>query len=330
MEVVLEVLGTTNNVLSRERYAKGLVRIGRGYGNDLIINDEHTDVEHAELRVDEQGRLWLEDLDSVNGVRLAKTRELTSRSLVSSGDMFLIGRNKLRVYFSDHPMPAAVPIRPIESFLLWLGRPPILVCLLLFYLLTAFASAYHTTTKEFDWSSFLGNNVIGALTFAGLAAGVYFLSVLFRRSGNFPSHLSVLLFVALYSAFSTLLLNLFRFNGGDHLYGVIAALDTANGHFIVFLYLWSVLYLAFNFSMRRRTLISAGVVTLMVFFTVIQERSIAGFRGVPSFPEERVFLPPALQIASPIPADVFLARALERFAVVDELRQEALEELEVH
>ena len=49
MEVIIEVLGTTNNVLARERFAQDRVRLGRGFGNDLIIDDVHVDLEHAEI-----------------------------------------------------------------------------------------------------------------------------------------------------------------------------------------------------------------------------------------------------------------------------------------
>lgn len=329
MEVVLEVLGTTNNVLERRRFSQESVRIGRGYSCDLIVDDEHTDVEHAELTVDELGQPWLVDLNSVNGVKRAKSRNRLQREPVSSGDVFVIGRNKLRVLFQDHQLPPAVRIRPVESFLLWLGRPPVLVVLLLLYVALAFAGAYHSTSGTFKWSAFLGNNVLGALKFVGLAAGVYLLSVLFRRSGNFPSHLSVLLSVAVFSSCSGFLLKFTRFNAGDQSYGFLSILETINGHLIVFLYLWSVLYLAFNFSMLRRTVISAACVVLIVLSALVQQQAIAEFglskKRPPIAPE---FLPPTLLIADPIGSDAYLASMAELFDTIDERRIELLDERE--
>ncbi|MFK7828621.1 MAG: FHA domain-containing protein [Congregibacter sp.] len=326
MEVVLEVLGTTNNVLERKRFSRERVRIGRGYGCDLIVDDEHTDVEHAELNIDDQGQPWIVDLGSVNGIKRAKSRGRVQRVPVSSGDVFVIGRNKVRVLLHDHTLPPAVPIRPVESFLLWLGRPPVLVVLLLTYVAIAFASAYYSTSGEFKWSTFFGNNVFGALQFVGLAAGVYLLSVLFRRSGNFPSHLSVLLSVAVFSSLSSFLIKLARFNAGDSSYGILSVLESVNGYAIVFMYLWSVLYLAFNFSMLRRTVVSASCVVLIVFSTVIQQQAIAEFGLSKTRPPlAREFLPPAFQLVTPTAPDDYVSKTNGLFDAVDETRQKLLE-----
>lgn len=323
---MLEVLGTTNNVLERQRYALDRIRIGRGFGNDLIINDQHTDVEHAVLAVDEEGRLWLEDLDSVNGTRRLKSNQNSQRERVASGDVFLIGRNKLRVYFSDHPLPEAIPIRSFESLLLWLGRPRVLVCLFLVYVGFAYLNFYTTSVSEFEWTAFLGDNAIGALTFVGLAGGVYLLSVLFRRSGNFPAHLSVLLTVAVYSSLSGFLLRVARFNGGDHSYELLAVLDSANGYLVVFMYLWSVLYLAFNMSLRWRSIVASSVVAIALFFSYVANDQFLKDLRSRSFPKERIFLPPALRVVAPIDQEDYLAEVDTLFTEVEELRVEALEE----
>ena len=325
-EIIVEVLGTTNNVLERQKYHQNTIAIGRGYGNDVIINDEHADADHAVLEMDADGDWYLVDRGSVNGIRRVKSRKRIDRAAVKSGDVFVLGRNKLRIFFGDHPVPAAVRIRLIESFLLWLGKPLVLVAMIIGYFAVKLAVSYFTTIGELNWSSFFRDNLTEALLFVALAVVVYFLSVLFRRGGNFLSHLSVLVAVFLLGALFDSLIRLAVFNAGDHQYGLINSLETFSGYLVFFLYLWSVLYLAFHLSMKRRTWISLAVVSVFVLLSYLQDQIADEWFDAQSFPLEQALLPSALLLREPITAENYASRAQAVFDRVDELRIEALEE----
>ncbi len=326
MELVLEVIGTTNNVLERQRFEKPRVRIGRGYGNDLILSDEHADVEHAEIQIDDQHRVWLQDLESVNGTRRRKDRKPIQRTEVRSGDIFTIGRNRLRVFFADHDLPPAVPLRPVESFLLWLGRSPAIAVLFAVYAAATLVNAYNTPFGNFSWSEFLSGQAMDVLIFVGLVGSVYLISVLFRRSGNFLSHLSVLLFVGVLSLILSFLLELARFNGGDHSYGFIDWIDAASGELMTFLYLWSVLYLAFNLSLRARTLVSGILLALSVSFSWLTRDARSDLFFFEQFPQEPGFLVGPLQLTRPMAPASYDERLGDVFDAVDTLREERLAE----
>ncbi|MEO0437630.1 MAG: FHA domain-containing protein [Pseudomonadota bacterium] len=326
MELILEVVGTTNNVLERQRFDSDLVRIGRGYSNDVILSDEHADVSHAELEIDSEQRVWIRDLDSVNGTVRRKGRKRIAQEEVASGDIFVIGRNRLRVLFANHEMPAAVPLRPVESFLLWLGRSPVIAVLFAIYATMTYAQTSNATLGEFNWTTFIRGQMTGVLLFLGLVAGVYLLSVLFKRSGNFLSHLSVLLFVAVLSVLVSLLLDTARFNGGDHSYEFIDTMDSAAGYGFTFLYLWSVLYLAFNLSLRARSIVSAGLVVVAMAFSSLTSGSLPDYRYRPRFPMESIFLPDPIQFAKPLVAERYKEEVDALFADVAALRKERLEE----
>ena len=325
-ELIVEVLGTTNNVLERQKYDQATIAIGRGYANDVIINDEHADADHAVLEMDADGDWYLVDRGSVNGIRRLKSRKRIDRTAVKSGEVFVLGRNKLRIFFGNHPVPPAVRIRLIESFLLWLGKPLVLVSMIIAYLAVKLAASYFTTIGELSWSSFLRDNLTEALLFVALAVAVYFLSVLFRRGGNFLSHLSVLVAVFLLGAFFDFLLRLAVFNAGDHQYGLISGFDTFSGYLVFFLYLWSVLYLAFHLSLKRRTWISLAVVGLFVLLSYLQEQIVDDWFDTESFPLEQALLPSALLLSEPITAEDYAFRTQAVFDRVDELRIEALGE----
>ncbi len=68
--------------------------IGRGLGNDIVLNDEAASAHHATIsRVD--GEWWVEDNGSTNGTLLAGAR-IGERERLRQGDVLAIGRVSLR------------------------------------------------------------------------------------------------------------------------------------------------------------------------------------------------------------------------------------------
>ncbi|MDT8408592.1 MAG: FHA domain-containing protein [Wenzhouxiangellaceae bacterium] len=326
MEVIIEQLGTTNNVLERQKFDQHAVWIGRAFNNDVILTDEHVDASHAKLFFDEHGELWIEDCNSVNGIRRPRQKQHIDRRKVESGEIFLIGRSRVRVFLGVHPVPPAVPIRLSEVFLLWLGKPPVAVGLALLFVVSKVVGTYLNTIGEFRWSLVVERNLSEVVWFVALAIGVYFLSVLFRRGGNFLAHLSLLVLVFFLSSLTAFMLDLAVFNAGDRWYPLLDALDSARGHLMLFVYLWSILYLAFHVSLLRRTLISLVIVAAMVGLDNLPEDSMTRFVGQQSFPVKQQWAPPTLLLVQPSSAAAFDERAAELFETLDEKRIEALEE----
>ena len=328
MEMIVEQLGTTNNVLDRQKFDQHSVWLGRAFDNDVILSDEHVDASHARLVFDEDGRLWLEDLGSVNGIRRPRHKAHIERTEVNSGEVFLIGRSRIRVFLGTHPVPPAVRIRMSEVFLLWLGKPQVTVMLALLFVAAKVLGTWLSTIGEFRWSQVIERNLGEVMTFFALAVGVYFLSVLFRRGGNFLAHLSLLILVFLLSALLEFALSVAAFSSGDGAYPVLDWLDSARGYLMLFIYLWSILYLAFHISLLRRTLISIAIVAVMLGVNNLPEDSMRRFASQQAYPLKQQWLPPALLIGEPVPAESFQEKAEALFDVVDEKRSEALEERE--
>ena len=80
------------------------VKIGRGYGNDVIISDPYVCPEHLIIDSDEQG--WLvRDLESENGIQNLQGTVIRP----DSGDALIIGRTRIRLFTPDHP------VKPVRS-----------------------------------------------------------------------------------------------------------------------------------------------------------------------------------------------------------------------
>ncbi|HEY1226492.1 MAG TPA: FHA domain-containing protein, partial [Ramlibacter sp.] len=64
----IETLARNGDVLQRSRIDTLPIRIGRGYDNDLILDDDYVAASHALIELDPAGRLLLRDLGSRNGI----------------------------------------------------------------------------------------------------------------------------------------------------------------------------------------------------------------------------------------------------------------------
>ncbi len=327
MELVIEQLGTTNNVLERQKFDQHQVWLGRGYDNDVILTDEHVDAAHARLVFDGEGDLWIEDRDSVNGIRRPRHRAHLDREKVASGDVFLIGRSRVRILLGEHPVPPAVRIRWSEVLLLWLGKPAVLVALALAYAITKIAVSAMTTIGEFRWSQLVQQNLWEIIGFTALAVAIYFLSVLFRRGGNFVAHLSLLILLFFVAGLLDLGLQVAVYNASDSVYPLLEGVAEARGYLVLFLYIWSILYLAFHLSLWRRTAIAVAAVAASFTVEHLPDDSNFAFLENETLPMQPTFLPPALLVRGAEPADRVDADQQAVFGAADRAREELLDEL---
>lgn len=84
--------------------------VGRGFANDLILDDPYVDARHARIAVDETGMPLIEDLGSVNGL-IANHMRLSGRVPLRPGAEIRVGRTMLRFRDSDDPVsPALVDV----------------------------------------------------------------------------------------------------------------------------------------------------------------------------------------------------------------------------
>jgi hypothetical protein len=117
----IEILDGKGGVVERLPVESFPIRVGRSYGNDVILDDPYVCPTHVAIAPDEQGRLIAHDLDSVNGLR-ASAREQPVASLeILSGSQFRIGHTQLRYRSVDHSLAPTLVDR--DSRRLWLNSP---------------------------------------------------------------------------------------------------------------------------------------------------------------------------------------------------------------
>jgi hypothetical protein len=182
----VETLARNGDVLHRHQVRELPIRLGRGYDNDYILDDDYVAPRHAVIEAGEDGALVLRDLGTRNGV-VKDGKRMTS--LAITGDTVIrLGHTTLRVRGADYPVPAELVDRTMHG---WEGVLPGLVGMLLIGLF-AVATTWLNDTQSFRLVRYLqalAFGVAGGLVWGGIWA---FANRLFGRHARLGRHLFIL------------------------------------------------------------------------------------------------------------------------------------------
>ncbi len=188
--ITVEVLDRRGRVRERVRVSRLPAFVGRAYTNDVVLEDRFVSPQHCAIKETESGELSIEDLGSLNGVKvLAETPSgpLTLRS----GDRFRVGETVLRLVEATHPVAPAEPLPADEGGLLHalrgfrLALAVVIASLAIFSLEEYLAAYYDTGFMPVASPALLG---LGAL---GLWSGVWaFANRLLTHRFDYLRHLS--------------------------------------------------------------------------------------------------------------------------------------------
>ncbi len=161
--------------------SEGGLLIGRGWHCDLIVQDVLVDAEHARVSIDSTGELRVDDLDSLNGLRL------TSATL-EDGELHL-GTSTLAFHRADAPVPPAQRPSRWNAVLGWIRNPlwPLLVLLPL-----VCAEVYLSSARELDAGAFVSRAIYTVLGCGVWALFWGVLSKLLRNNMQLAAHFSVI------------------------------------------------------------------------------------------------------------------------------------------
>jgi len=95
--IVAEVLEKSGRVHQRFRLTQFPVSIGRGYGNDIILDDDFVSASHARIELDEEGNPVIVDLDSDNGTYALPSLEKLGRRALGPDALLRMGHTLVRL-----------------------------------------------------------------------------------------------------------------------------------------------------------------------------------------------------------------------------------------
>jgi len=188
--IIAELLDKAGRVRERHHFNQFPLRIGRGYGNDLILDDDYVAPNHGVIWRGEDGSLEYRDLGSQNGT-LQAGKVVRQQRLVADQTLVL-GTTRLRLRTPAFQVPPARHLRRGDDTLLhWQpGWPGTLAAALL--LTTAVGSlAYLHQFNDPQPAKAVGE-ALSALVLLILWAGAWaLLGRLFVQRSGFRAHVLV-------------------------------------------------------------------------------------------------------------------------------------------
>ncbi len=108
----IEVLSRHRDVLARHRCSGDVVRIGRAYDNDVIIDDPYVAQHHLRIVRDSDGVLVAEDAGSTSGMFTEGSKHKAQRVVLDGDHALRIGHTLLRARTPDHAVAAEYSAAP--------------------------------------------------------------------------------------------------------------------------------------------------------------------------------------------------------------------------
>ena len=127
----IEILAANGDVLHRHKAEALPIRLGRGYDNDIILDDAHSAASHAMIDLDERGELLMTDLGSQNGTVYRGKR--ISQLVLGGNTVVRLGHTRMRVRPADFPVAPEIVDTTMHA---WEGATPALIGLALIAVFT--------------------------------------------------------------------------------------------------------------------------------------------------------------------------------------------------
>ncbi len=192
MKLILEISGAgDDDIIIHRVVEKFPVTLGRGYHNDIILQDPH--VGQQQMRIDFDGAGWqLTDLGSVNPTSVNGKSLWSSTVPLVSGDIIRTGHATLRVFAADHPVDAPVLLQKAHPVFLWMRRPVNAWIFFVFAVAGVTGWTYMTIWSEQTGLTLAGAGAVTAVTIFIWAALWSVAGRLIRHKSFFMAHLALM------------------------------------------------------------------------------------------------------------------------------------------
>lgn len=190
--IFAEVLDRRGEVVHRVRLDRFPFRIGRGYANDLVLDDPHVCPEHAIVEELPDGGLRLRDLASRNGLWLPGGGRVGEVALGDEVNV-RVGRTQLRLRDRAFAVAPALPVSRRHAALEWLfGHWSAVLVLLAALYAASLGQTWRNTWRETEWSDLVMLPLFESVAATTLWAGGWALVTRFLiQRPRFPAHFAV-------------------------------------------------------------------------------------------------------------------------------------------
>lgn len=305
----IELLSRGGKVVQQVPLRNEVVHIGRGYDNDMVVDDPYVEPHHLSLWWD--GEALRIDTHAANGNALPET--------LDCGGQLYIGRSVLRFRSACFPLTETRREPTGFDLLALLGKPlwqagAVLLCLALLLL-----DDYLGTASKYLPIKGVTEAVSMLLVIGCWAALWAFASRIFIHQWNFWRHTTIALL-------AVTLLTLLKAGGGYVAFALnLDALASTSGTVAEFLIAAVALFLhlcSASYAPARRLLVaSGGLAALLVGLPLLFSLADRDFSPYPQY--DVTFKPPAFKVVGSSGSAAFFADAEHLFDEIDEEVAEA-------
>lgn len=309
----------TNGIERTERLSiteDRALNIGRGWQNDLIVNDQYTDAKHLSLSIDESGVLSVRDLETKNGSRINK-KIVTTEQVYEQGSIIQVGESQLRFYNAEQTVMPALALDTTHIFSRKYNSLPFVGLLTFIALLALYFYFYFFSGREFSannaFSTITGFCILGVIWV--FIAG--FIGKLFRQETNIGMHWMLLCVLTIAMTIFNLPVEIIKFNIDSSLVStIIDQIFIAVG---VSVFVYASLSFATRLSTKKK-LVSALLLTLTPQLMIASSPMLKEPRELWSSEADskRITQMPSLMWRSPTELDTHLKKLDDLFDEVDE------------
>jgi hypothetical protein len=313
MELIIEQVSGTKKLLQRHKIKGSFIDIGRGYDNDLVLNDPYVCGRHLSLNTTEEGRWQMCDQGSVNGSFTDRQQPIEGLQPVYSGDVISIGKSYLRFIYPNQPVAPAIRLGGFEGVLNWLSSPAIVIAVFCLYISLLLGNYYVGSSVEIKASHMFSSVFTKLLVMSLLPLLFALLARLFKHDARVLTQM-----VVSYSFFIIYLLldalsALISFNSNQQ--WMSNSFSYITQIMLVFAVLWSAFYIAFHQSQLRRTVLAGGLtITFFVLAYLNNAGNRSDFNPKPSY--DNTLLAPEFALSEPVSIKEFIADSEAVFELV--------------
>lgn len=261
MELIIQTLSRSGKVSQQQKAAADVIRIGRAYDNDIILEDIHISEHHAQISQNEFGELEITDLNSLNHVFDKDKNKLSGTKTLQSGDEFYLGKLRIKILLPHHPVAETIALTKSEETAEFFSSKAVFISSFSLFIGLFALSEYLTFFGEFKLKQLF--NPVLSLIFALTLWPIFWslLSRFFKHEARFWAHLSTLLVTLLSLKVLTSVTSLVAYN----INGTVAnSINALVGFVVIFACLRFSLYL-FNQKRDRRQLWLSFSLTCFLF-----------------------------------------------------------------
>lgn len=302
----VEVLARNGDVRQRLRLDALPIRLGRGYDNDVILDDRHTSPHHAEIDIATGGELVVRDLASRNGVIVDGQRR--AEMAIYGHTVFRLGHTSLRVRAADFAVADELLDTTRHG---WEGWPPALTGLLVMTV-TSIAGVWISDTEKFAAVPYV-TALAGLLTLGLVWCGLWaFANRLFGGHARFGRHVFIL-------ACGLMAMDVWEYGSAVIAYAMSLEVLSRYGNQIRILLVAGMVFfhlLTINPRQPKRFAVACGVLAVLGSALLLMTNYQRSGRLADELylPE---LLPPVLRLSSDKSLDVFFNDAAKMKAILD-------------